>query len=155
MNDAPVSFETPSASALQAQIDLKASPERVYAAWTRAEEFSRWFGPRKGGHLLVDRFEPAVGGDYDVTMVFADGDRAQMTGRYLELDPPRKIVLTWVWHEGGKPSEETLVTVDLLPTEGGTRLTLLHERFANVADRDNHQQGWPGVLARLDAYLNE
>lgn len=155
MNDERVSLSNPSASALQAQIDLKASPERVFAAWTRAEELPRWFGPRKGGHLQVDRFEPSVGGDYDVTMVFADGDRAQITGRYLELDPPRRIVLTWAWHdEGGLPSEETLVTVDLLPTEDGTRLTLLHERFAAVADRDNHAQGWATGLVRLDAYLN-
>lgn len=151
--EARVAFETPDDATLRARIEIRASPERVYAAWTRPEILPTWFGPRSGGRLQIDRFEPQVGGAYDVTMVFADGDRARMTGEYRELDPPRRIAMTWRWDESGAPSEETLVTVDLVPTETGTALTLVHARFATPAMRDQHQSGWGPLLQRLALVL--
>ena len=80
MTEDRVTFQNPSDSTLRAQIDINAAPERVYAAWTQSADFPTWFGPRTGGHLQVDRFDCAIGGGFDVTMVFADGDRAQMVG---------------------------------------------------------------------------
>ena len=150
-----VTFSNPSDTVLRAMIEIKTTPERVYEAWTRPDVLPKWFGPRSGGHLQVDRFEPTVGGGYDVTMVFADGDRAQMIGEYRELDPPKRIVMTWQWTEDAAPSAETLVTVDLAPSETGTHLTLTHERFPTTADRDQHQQGWGPLLDRLAVLLTD
>jgi len=149
MNDDRVKFENLSDSALKAEIDIKATPEKVYAAWTQSDQFVKWFGPRADGRLEVDKFDCSVGGGYDVTMVFADGDRVQLTGSYQELDPPKKIVLTWQWAPtGAAPSYETLVTVDLVPTDLGTHLTLTHERFATAETRDEHK-GWGPILTKL------
>lgn len=153
MPNEPVTFRNPSDSALEAQIDLKASPERVYQAWTEPDAFRKWFGPRSGGSLEVARFDCTEGGGFDVTMVFSDGDRVQMTGQYRELDPPSKLVFTWQWTENASASEETLVTIDLVPSAAGTFLTLVHERFASTEARDQHQQGWGPLLAKLDAVL--
>lgn len=153
MTDERVTFEDLSDSALKAQIEIKAAPERVYAAWTEPDTFRKWFGPREGGSLEIARFECAVGGAYDVTMVFSDGDRVQMTGKYLELDPPQKIVFTWQWMEGSTNSNETLVTVALTPTSLGTHLTLVQERFLSTEARDQHQEGWTPLLVRLASIL--
>ncbi len=157
MNDERVTMEEPSETTLKAKIEIKAAPEKVYAAWTKPERFSQWFGPPKGGGSLeVARFEPAIGGGYDVTMVFPDGDRVRLFGEYLELDPFDRIVFTWQWAEGTDTSNETRVTVDLAPSPLGTQLTLTHERFLNSADRDQHESGWDPLLVRLaDTIVND
>ncbi|WP_460520911.1 SRPBCC domain-containing protein [Humibacter antri] len=43
----------------------------------------------------------------------------------------------------------TLVTISLTPTEAGTALDLVHERFPNRATADDHNQGWLDCLDRL------
>lgn len=148
-----VKFQTLGDSALKAEIELKAPPEKVYAAWTRPELLPKWFGPSADGRLQVDHFDCSVGGRYDVTMIFADGDRVQIVGKYQELDPPNKIVFTWQWTDGPTRSNETLVTVDLAPSEVGTHLMLTHERFSTAEARNDHQQGWKPILARLASIL--
>ena len=153
MTDQLVTFQTLSDSAIQAEIELKATPTKVYAAWTQPELFVKWFGPRAEGRLQVDHFDCSVGGRYDVTMVFADGDRVQLVGTYQELDPPKKIVFTWQWADSPTISKETLVTVDLTPSAVGTLLTLTHERFLSTEARNDHRQGWEPLLARLASLL--
>ncbi|RYG38991.1 SRPBCC domain-containing protein [bacterium] len=153
MTENIVKFQTLSDSALKAEIALKAPPEKVYAAWTEQGRFMKWFAPGSGGHLQVDQFDPSVGGRYDVTMVFADGDRARITGTYLELDPPKKIVFTWQWVESPVLSPETLVTVELVSVETGTHLTLTHERFLSEKSRTEHQEGWGSLLPVLASLL--
>jgi len=142
-------------SAMRAEIDIKAAPHKVYAAWTQPEQFVKWFGPRTSGSVEVGHFDCTVGGSYDVTMVFDDGDRVQLFGAYQELDPPKKIVLTWQWKNSPTSSNETLVTVDLMPSDLGTRLTLTHERFLTPEARDSHHQGWEPILVRLASILSE
>lgn len=154
MTDALVTFRSVGDTAIEAKIELKAPPDRVYAAWTRPDQFVKWFGPRADGKLLVDQFDCSVGGRYDVTMVFADGDRMQIVGAYRTLDPFTQIVFTWQWTESPAFSRETLVTVDLTPSNVGTLLTLTHERFSDIEARNNHQQGWEPLLARLASILN-
>lgn len=155
MNEELVKFSELGDSTLQAQIDIKTSPERVYAAWTKQDEFVKWFGPRVDGSLEVDTFDCSVGGKYDVTMVFADGDRVQLLGDFQELDPPKKLVFTWQWKEGpAAASGPTLVTVDIVPSTKGALLTLTHERFTSVQSRNDHQSGWGPLLVKLANVLS-
>lgn len=155
MPDELVTFETVRDSALKARIDIKTTPDKVYAAWTQPELLPKWFGPRSGGSLRIDRFDCSVGGGYDVTMIFADGDRVQIFGTYLELDPPKKIVLTWQSNDNPAVASETLVTVDLVPSETGTHLTLTHERFISAEVRSRHEEGWGPLLLRLASLLTD
>ncbi|HSS63842.1 MAG TPA: SRPBCC domain-containing protein, partial [Gammaproteobacteria bacterium] len=70
-------------------------------------------------------------------------------GVYREVVPNRKVVFTWQW-EG--TDNETLVTVQLRaksPRE--TELTLKHERFADSATRDHHDDGWTRCLSKLES----
>ena len=150
-----VTFQTLGESALQAEIEIKAPLAKVYAAWTDPTQLPRWFGPRADGRLQIDHFDCTVGGRYDLTMIFADGDRVQIVGAYQELDPPKKIVFTWQWSESPGMSSETLITVDLAPTSAGTHLTLKHERFVSADDRDLHRSGWEPILYRLAAVLTD
>lgn len=149
MTNERVTFENPDDTAVIAHIDLKAPQERVYAAWTKPEQFRQWFGPRSGT-MEVEKFDCIVGGSFALSILFSDGDRVRMIGEYRELDPIDKLVFTWQWFEDGAPSNETLVTVNLSPNETGTHLKLTHERFIKVQDRDNHQSGWGSLLPQID-----
>ena len=144
----------PSAGAAEPNISLtlhrviNAPVEAVYAAWTEPELLRCWLAP---GSATVVRAvaEPEVGGTFLVEIRGADGRRWLTRGRYREVVPHRRLVLTWRW-EGS--DVETLVTVEFEPETGGrTRLTLTHSRFAQEEARDEHVQGWTGCLAKLEA----
>lgn len=152
--DPRVRFQALGDAALQGRIEIKAAPDRVYAAWTDPKQLAKWFGPASGkGDLRIDHFDCRVGGRYDMTMCFDHGDRVRLVGTYQELDPPKKIVFTWQWMDSPTLSEETRVTIDLARSEVGTHLTLTHERFASPAGRNQHHAGWEPLLVRLASLL--
>jgi uncharacterized protein YndB with AHSA1/START domain len=131
---------------------FKAPVERVYAAWTDAEQMKRWFAP---GDMTVPVAEADVreGGRYRVQMSDSGSDCEFHTtgGVYREVKPNRRLVFTWQW-EGS--DLETLVTLEFKSLSASeTELTLIHEGFDNDDTRDKHGQGWDGCLAKLETYL--
>jgi uncharacterized protein YndB with AHSA1/START domain len=78
-------------------------------------------------------------------------------GRYLEVDPPRRLVYTWAWESHGAETEaETLVTVDFHePSSGGTRVVLTHSGFADGGRRGLHREGWELCIANLRSRVLE
>ena len=127
---------------------IDAPVEAVYAAWTEPEMLRRWLAP---GNATVVRAvaEVAVGGAFLVEMRGADGRRWLTRGVYRKVVPHRRLIHTWRW-EGSEI--ETLVTVEFEPeSDGRTRLTLTHSRFAEDEARDEHVRGWTGCLEKLEA----
>ena len=53
----------------------------------------------------------------------------------------------------GAPEPETLVTFRLTPFDGGTELTLTHERLPDEPARASHEAGWNGLLDKLPVFL--
>lgn len=45
------------------------------------------------------------------------------------------------------------MTFRLEPFDGGTVLTLTHERLPDEAARASHEQGWIGLLDKLPVFL--
>ena len=133
--------------------NFKAPVERVYAAWTDAEQMKRWFAP---GDMSVRQAESDVreGGRYRVQMLESGSDCEFHTtgGVYREVVPNQRLVFTWQW-EGSEL--ETLVTLEFKALSANeTQLTLTHEGFDNEDTRDKHGQGWGGCLANLETFLN-
>lgn len=79
------------------------------------------------------------------------GEKHQVGGVYLEIEPERRLVFSWAWHT--TPERESRVTVSFRPDGEGTLLTLLHERFADPAARDGHAWGWGHSLAKMAAWV--
>jgi uncharacterized protein YndB with AHSA1/START domain len=50
---------------------------------------------------------------------------------------------------GNAGSEQTLVTVDLVDEDGGTKVVLVHSGFTTGEARDLHTGGWTGCLDNL------
>lgn len=129
---------------------LKASPARVYAAWTDPAQIARWFGPDNGGTVSAEA-DVRVGGRYSIVFHTEDGERHNALGEYLEVEPGRKLVMTWEWVT--MPERRSQLTIEIRPRDGGAELTLLHEQFFDEAARDAHNEGWTGCLAKLERFL--
>jgi uncharacterized protein YndB with AHSA1/START domain len=122
---------------ISARVHIDADPTTVYEYFTRPEAIVRWMG--EYAHL-----EPEVGGTFAV-----DIQGAPVRGRYLELDPPHRVVISW-GYAGSEtlPPGASIVEVRLIGERGGTSVELEHRDLPAVEVR-GHVLGWQHYLARL------
>jgi uncharacterized protein YndB with AHSA1/START domain len=129
---------------------LKASPAKVFAAWTDPEKIKRWMGP---GEIVAQRAETdaRVGGRYRIEMRSPNGEAHNVGGVYREIIANEKLVFTWSWDAApADEPHESLVTVLFKPDGDGTLLTLTHEKLFDEKSRDGHEHGWIGALDKLE-----
>lgn len=136
------------AIALRLERTFEAPRERVFAAWTEPEKLVAWFAPSTDYETLVTALDLRVGGAYRIEMRHKDGNVHTVAGTYREVAAPSRLVLSWAW-EGSTLPGESLLTLEFHAEKQGTRLVLVHERFANEETRDEHTRGWGGCLDRL------
>ncbi len=128
---------------------LRATPAKVFAAWTDPEKIIRWFGPEQ---TLTDTvtadMDVRVGGHFRIGFRTDDGEYHEVGGRYLEVVPDQRLVFSWAWHS--TPERQSQVTVVLRDEGDVTLLTLTHDKFFDEAARDGHRRGWTGTLDKLE-----
>src|SRR5262245_27326877 len=76
---------------------MKAVPERVFRAWIDPQLLVRWQFPDRSTRLEVVGFEARVGGAYTFRFHAEDGRCDTVSGTFLELVPPKRLVFTWIW----------------------------------------------------------
>lgn len=130
---------------------LRASPAKVYRAWTEPEQLLCWWGPA-GAEVLKAEADARNGGRFHVTFRTPDGEEHGVGGVFREVVPDEKLVFTWAWRS--TPERQSLVTITCRADGDGTLLTLLHEQFADEPARDRHEGGWSEALDRLTDYLD-
>jgi uncharacterized protein YndB with AHSA1/START domain len=126
------------------------SVERVFKAWTDANQLGQWFAPTDD-YTTQASVDLRVDHEYRIAITHKGGNVHTILGTYRLIDPPRKLVYTWRW-EGG-PAADTLVTVDFTPDDDATKVTITHEQFLDAEARDKHNEGWNGCLNRLQRTL--
>lgn len=131
---------------LRVQRTLAASPARVWQALTDPAALCGWFWPHASFGTTA-RVDLRTGGEFQIGAPKVD---IGVSGRYVDVEPPHRLVMTWRWD--GEEAE-TLVTISLVPSGDGTELTLVHSRFPEAARRDQNAQGWSDCLDRLPAWL--
>lgn len=72
---------------------LRARPEKVFAAWTQAEQLVQWFGPpnMKPATLNAD-LDVRSGGRYRMSFTREDGEYFEAGGLYREVVPNERLV---------------------------------------------------------------
>jgi uncharacterized protein YndB with AHSA1/START domain len=131
---------------------IQAPIDRVFAAWTEPRHLVRWWGPEfvTCPDASVDL---RVGGAYRLANRFPDGKVVWVSGEFLEVEPPRRLVYTWLVGEPEMGAESTQVTVRFEPNGGATEVVVWHDRIRLPAMRDRTSNGWQGCLQGLARYL--
>jgi uncharacterized protein YndB with AHSA1/START domain len=129
--------------------------ERVFAAWTEAEQFMQWMCPPDVG---LDQAELDVrpGGAWRVKGYRPDG-RFALSGVYLEVKRPELLVFTWAHHDAedwtARRGHETTVRVEFRALGAKTELKLTHGPFPDAPSYDDHERGWKGSFDKFVTYL--
>ena len=119
------------------EVDLPAPPEEVFRHLTEPTAMIRWMGQ----HAVL---EPVPGGAFE-----ADINGVPVRGQYLEVEAPRRVVVSWgVAGNPVMPPGATEVEFTLTPIPGGTRMRLVHRRLP-PSQAQVHAAGWSHFLARL------
>ncbi len=137
---------------VQIKRDFRAPREKVYKAWTRPEELSRWFAPNSEYETIIEKLDVKEGGKYRIIMKHPDATY-HLTGEYLQVQPDEKLVYTWLWEDEMQPSETSRVTVEFYDHGDSTEVILTHEKLTTEEQRQKHTHGWNACLDRLPAIL--
>ena len=138
--------------------EFMAAPERVFAAF---EDIGAWWSPAELKVVTAEN-DFRVGGRFRLVMAPpGSGLQVIVTGRYLEIERPWRLVFTHVFqgddpwtHEVGLIDRDTRVEIELQATADGTRLTLTQSELPEAA-REAIGGGWGGILEGLAAYLRQ
>lgn len=107
----------------------------------------------KGRYRSDAKADLRPGGHYSLVMDESDGTHS-LSGVYREITVPERLVFSWIWGHGALEGIEMQVTLDFEETkDGGTQLTLTHERLPSTLASEHHNQGWLGCLDCLQEYL--
>ena len=125
---------------------VKAGADEIFDLWTRPELMARWMSPFPGAVACKASCDLRPGGAFTLLMTSPEA-RREVSGAYVEIDRPRRLVFTWV---GPLTNDvETLVTLELTPRGAETELVLTHERLPNSAIVEGHTKGWGHILDHL------
>ena len=134
------------ATSLQVRRLFAAPRERVFRAWIEREALQKWMSAG-GIQVRVSNLEVQVGGSYYLEAIDTDGTRTVITGKYLEISAPEKLVFTWA--STITDNKETLVTIAFIEHGTSMEVILTHDRLVDGTMLMSHQQGWAAMLERL------
>jgi len=102
--------------------DLAAPPDRVFAAYAEQDQRSRWFRMPGRTHYELDF---RVGGHEVSRGVFApmgEEERLDYRATFSDIVPGERVVLSYALSVNEVRRWVSLVTIELAPADGGTRL---------------------------------
>jgi uncharacterized protein YndB with AHSA1/START domain len=99
----------------------------------------------EGEELKVCEIDLRVGRNYHHVFVGDNGTEASFHGTFLEIEPPTRVVATWLYD--GWPDAEAVESIDLHETNGVTTLTY-RLAFRDQAGRDHMK--YEGIVANFD-----
>jgi uncharacterized protein YndB with AHSA1/START domain len=158
---------TPDQNAVVAEIFIAAPPARVFQAISDPTKMPLWWGQKGLYRVTKSTFDVRVGGKWRSEGVGDDGTTFYVEGEYLEVDPPRRLVHTWMGSYSGPL--KTVVRWELEPQDlhglhpagpkksgTGTLVRVRQDGFAGVPEAaSSHGDGWKRVLGWLVAFAEK
>jgi uncharacterized protein YndB with AHSA1/START domain len=128
---------------LEREVAIAASPETVWEFLVDPDRATRWMGQECS-------FDARPGGVYRCAVI--PGHTAR--GEFVELDPPRRVVVTWGWEPGEDgpnpvPPGSSTIEIELVPEGAGTLLRFTHRDLPTAEAAESHGHGWDHYLERL------
>ncbi|CAN5368194.1 SRPBCC family protein [soil metagenome] len=127
-------------------------PRLVFEAWTKPELMTLWWAPKSSGvPLLSCEMDVRVGGGYRLAFGHDAATSMAFFGKYLEVEPPSRLVWT------NDESEDAAVTTVTFEDRDGQTLLVLHELYPTKEALDEAiagmADGMPEQFEQLDALL--
>jgi uncharacterized protein YndB with AHSA1/START domain len=146
---------TPEQDAIDLEVQIAAPPDRVFQAITDPTQLLRWWGQQGMYHTTKWCTDLRPGGQWGCEGVSdKDGSAFHVKGEYLEVDPPRLLIHTWISSWSGDLT--TVVRWELEPVAAGTMIRLHHSGFAGApASAKGHYEGWIRVLGWMQAFVEK
>ena len=135
-------------------------PEYSYELYIAASPAEVWKGITDGeltrqyvyGTRLQSSLKPGAPYAY-----VGDGDMKVVDGKILDVEPERRLVMSWAahWDEAVNKDRASRVTYRLTPIDPmTTKLTLVHDDFdGETATYKGSVGGWPLMLSALKSLL--
>jgi uncharacterized protein YndB with AHSA1/START domain len=127
---------------------LRATPERVYRAFTDAGAMTKWLPPN-GYTGQVHQLDARVGGTYKMSFTnFTTGKSHSFGGEFLELRPHELIRYTDKFDDPNLAGEiQTTITLNKVSV--GTELNVVQEGVPAAIPREACYLGWHESLTLL------
>jgi uncharacterized protein YndB with AHSA1/START domain len=153
MADAGAKVSLPSDHTILIVRAFSAPCAAVFDAWTRPEQVTEWWDPRRQP-LAACEIDLSPNGRFRFVTQGPDGAAHPFTGRYREIVPPSRLVFTTQTSLNGPSSIGTLIFEE----HGGTTTLTMTIECASKADRDTLLKmrvdaGTMRTLANLAHYL--
>jgi uncharacterized protein YndB with AHSA1/START domain len=137
--------------AIAKQVEIAATPEQAWQAWTTREGITSFFAPDAN-------IDPRPGGAFEIHFdpLAAPGSKGADGMQYMALQPPRMLSFTWNAppHLPQARGQRTLVVVRFEPVnDQTTRVTLHHTGWGDGGEWDQahayFERAWGAVLGNL------
>ena len=133
---------------------LPAAPPAVFDAFTDPRQLARWWGP-EGFSIPSADFEPRPGAPYRIEMQPPEGDSFHLAGEFREVEPPARLVFTFVWEPADADDVETLAALSFEDMGGSTRAALRQGPFKTEERLELHRGGWTESFDKLERLLGQ
>jgi uncharacterized protein YndB with AHSA1/START domain len=118
----------------------------VFDVLTMPEHVRHW-GATGGDKMTICESDFRVGGDFHNVFVTPDGTECSFRGTYLEIDPPTRLVNTWLFE--GWPDAWATETFELREINGVTTLKMT-TAFRDEAGRAHMAKAYEAAVQNND-----
>jgi uncharacterized protein YndB with AHSA1/START domain len=137
-----------SSNSVSLQRVIKATPEKVYRAFTEKNAISSWLPPY-GFLCTVQEMDVKVGGTYKMTFHnFSTGNGHSFGGKYVEIKPNEFLKYTDTFDDPNLPGEMT-TSVWVKKVLVGTEIKIVQDGIPSAIPLEMCYLGWQESLEKL------
>jgi uncharacterized protein YndB with AHSA1/START domain len=137
---------------LRIERSFDAPVERVFEAWTSEEVLRRWLHGRPDLETPIAEVDLRVGGRIRIVMRNPAGvNEGAATGEYRVVEPPHRLVFTWVWDD--LPDRPQLIELEFSEQGGRTTVRMTNSAIPSDERWQSQRDGWNVCYDNLERVL--